>query len=187
MPDLDVRGFPGRKSEATFCGIPVSQIDFNLPNSTYKIGQVDMALGVEQHVVGLHVAVYDTLGMDVSQGTAQLGNPEANGILREGLPRNMESEIAAIHEIDHNVSSRESAEAETGTGRVSRTHMYSMSWKLYRRLHRNGWFKCSSMRRSRMMFRTLSARMTEGISANTGRRSWDEAYPPLSGYILTRR
>ena len=38
------------------------------------------------------------------------------------------------------------------------TYRYSMSWKLYRRLHRNGWFRCSSILRSLIMFRTLSER-----------------------------
>jgi hypothetical protein len=39
-------------------------------------------------------------------------------------------------------------------------YRYSMSWKLYRRLQRKGWLRCSSMRRSRMMLRTLSERTT---------------------------
>jgi hypothetical protein len=38
--------------------------------------------------------------------------------------------------------------------------MYSISWKLYRKLQRNGWFKCSSILRSRIIFRTLSERTT---------------------------
>ena len=33
-----------------------------------------------------------------------------------------------------------------------------MSWKLYRKLHRNGWFRCSSILRSLIIFRTLSER-----------------------------
>lgn len=44
------------------------------------------------------------------------------------------------------------------------THKYSMSWKLKRRLHRNGWLRCCSIRRSRMMLRTLSDRTTAGVS-----------------------
>ena len=43
------------------------------------------------------------------------------------------------------------------------THMYSISWKLYRRLQIKGWFRCSSIRRSLIMFRTLSDRMTVAI------------------------
>lgn len=31
-----------------------------------------------------------------------------------------------------------------------------MSWKLYRKLQMKGWFTCSSIRRSRMILRTLS-------------------------------
>lgn len=45
-------------------------------------------------------------------------------------------------------------------GHLATTYKYSMSWKLYRRLHRKGWLRCSSMRRSRMIFRTLSDRTT---------------------------
>lgn len=40
------------------------------------------------------------------------------------------------------------------------TYRYSISWKLYLRLQRKGWFRCSSIRRSRMMLRTLSDRTT---------------------------
>lgn len=49
-------------------------------------------------------------------------------------------------------------------------YRYSTSWKLYRKLQRKGWFKCSSIRRSRIMFRTLSERTTGrqySISAGT--------------------
>jgi hypothetical protein len=38
--------------------------------------------------------------------------------------------------------------------------MYSISWKLYRRLQMKGWFRCSSIRRSLIIFRTLSDRIT---------------------------
>ncbi len=34
--------------------------------------------------------------------------------------------------------------------------MYSISWKLYRKLQMKGWLTYSSIRRSRMMLRTLS-------------------------------
>lgn len=39
-------------------------------------------------------------------------------------------------------------------------HKYSMSWKLYRRLQRKGWLRCSSILRSRIILRTLSDRTT---------------------------
>ena len=44
------------------------------------------------------------------------------------------------------------------------TYKYSISWKLYRRLQRKGWFICANMFRSRMMFRTLSDRTTIHIN-----------------------
>ena len=43
---------------------------------------------------------------------------------------------------------------------VGRAHRYSISWKLYRKLQRKGWFSCSSILRSLMIFRTLSERTT---------------------------
>ena len=44
------------------------------------------------------------------------------------------------------------------------TDKYSMSWKLYRKLQRKGWLRCSSIRRSLIMFRTLSDRTTATMS-----------------------
>lgn len=38
--------------------------------------------------------------------------------------------------------------------------MYSISWKLYLKLQMKGWLTYSSIRRSRMMLRTLSDRTT---------------------------
>jgi len=55
--------------------------------------------------------------------------------------------------------------------------MYSMSWKLYRRLQMKGWLTCSSIRRSRMMFRTLSDRTTAG----KGKRQHEGADRPVHG------
>lgn len=63
-----------------------------------------MTLGVEQNIVWLHIAMNDTLGMDIPQGTAQLSNPEADRILRKAFPGDMESKIAAIHEIDNDIA-----------------------------------------------------------------------------------
>ena len=56
-----------------------------------------VAIGVEENVVGLDVSMDDVLAVDVAQGTAQLGNPEANSFFRECLPRDVESEITAAH------------------------------------------------------------------------------------------
>lgn len=53
---------------------------------TYKIGQMDMSLGVEEDVVWLDVSVDDVLAVDVAQGTTQLGYPEADSLFGKGLP-----------------------------------------------------------------------------------------------------
>ena len=54
------------------------------------------------------------------------------------------------------------------------SHMYSMSWKLYLRLQMNGWFRCSSIRRSLIMFRTLSDRITVASRVSVAREAWGE-------------
>ena len=69
----------------------------------YKVGQVDMTVCVEENVVGLDIAVDDALAVNIPQRAAELGNPEANILLCESLSRNVKSEIAAAHEINHKV------------------------------------------------------------------------------------
>ena len=63
-----------------------------------------MALGIQQHVVWLDVPVHDALLVDVAHGASKLGHPEPYCLLRERLSRDVESQVAAVHEIDYNVS-----------------------------------------------------------------------------------
>lgn len=65
--------------------------------------------------------------MDIPQGTAQFSNPEADSFLRKGFPGDMETKVAAIHEIDDNIAAQESAEAGARIGNDCGTHMYSIS------------------------------------------------------------
>lgn len=65
---------------------------------------MDMALRVQQHVVGLEIAMDDTLRVDVLQSTTKLSNPEPHRFLGEAFPRDMEPKITAVHEIDHDVA-----------------------------------------------------------------------------------
>lgn len=58
---------------------------------TYKVCQVHMAIGIQQDVVGLHIPMYDALLVYVFEGAAQFCNPEAYGLLGEGLPRYVKS------------------------------------------------------------------------------------------------
>ena len=71
--------------------------------ATHEISQMDMAVRVQQYVVRFYVSVYDSLAVYVPQSAAQLGYPEAHGVLREGLPRDVEPQIATAHEIDDKV------------------------------------------------------------------------------------
>lgn len=88
--------------------LSVSLRESALPVSgvTYEICQVDMAVGVEQHVVRLDVSVHDALLVDVAHGASQLGHPEPHGLLGEGLSRDVEAQVAAVHEVDYDVSGR---------------------------------------------------------------------------------
>lgn len=63
----------------------------------YEIGQVHVSLGIQQDVIRLDVAVHNALPVDVAQSTAELRDPEADGVLGEGLARDVEAQIAAIH------------------------------------------------------------------------------------------
>lgn len=95
-----------------------------------------MAVAVEEDVVGLNVAMHDAAGVDIDQGAGQFGHPEPNGVLGKGLARDVEAQIAAVHQVDHQVPAR------TVTSSLlwlfGETYRYSMSWKLYRRLQRKG-------------------------------------------------
>jgi hypothetical protein len=72
--------------------------------------------------------VYDALLMYVSHRAAQLRYPEAHGFFCEGLPRDVEPQIAAIHQIDHYVSALVSTVPVPAS--CDTAYKYSMSWKL---------------------------------------------------------
>jgi hypothetical protein len=65
---------------------------------------VDVAIGIEKDVVRLDISVNNVLTVDISQGTPQLCDPEFNRLLREGLSGDVESQIAAGHEVEYKVA-----------------------------------------------------------------------------------
>jgi hypothetical protein len=69
----------------------VSRMTGHLGEGTDKICQVDVALRIEQHVIGFDIPMDDSLLMDISQGTSQLRNPESNCIFRKALSRDVKS------------------------------------------------------------------------------------------------
>ena len=63
-----------------------------------------VSVRVQQHVVRLNVPMHDALLVNVAHRTPKLGHPETHCLLRESFSRDVESQVAAIHEIDYNVS-----------------------------------------------------------------------------------
>jgi hypothetical protein len=58
---------------------------------------MNVAFRVQQNIIRLHVSVYDSLLVYVSQGTTQLGYPESNCFFSKGLSRNVKSQVATVH------------------------------------------------------------------------------------------
>jgi hypothetical protein len=104
VPDLLVSGLCGVKSDATFCDLSAGATEAWIKEDTHKVCQVDMAFRVQQYVVWFDVAVHDALLVDISHSAAELGYPEAHCIFGEGLPRDVEAQVAAIHEIHNDVA-----------------------------------------------------------------------------------
>jgi hypothetical protein len=65
---------------------------------------MDMAVTVQQHVVGLDIPVHDALLVNVAHRAAELGYPETHRFFCKGLSRDVEPEIAARHQVDHNIA-----------------------------------------------------------------------------------
>jgi len=67
---------------------------------------MDVAVRVEKHIVGLDIPVHDALLVYVAHGAAELRHPELHGILGEGLSRDVEAQVAAVHEVDHDIAAQ---------------------------------------------------------------------------------
>ena len=63
-----------------------------------------MTVRVQQHIVRLDIPVHNALLMDVAHGASKLSHPKSHCLLCECLPRNVESQVTAVHEIDYDVS-----------------------------------------------------------------------------------
>jgi hypothetical protein len=72
--------------------------------NTHKIGKMNMALGIQENIVGLHISMDDSLAMYISKGAAQFGHPEPDRLFGEGFSRNVKAKIATIHKIHHQIS-----------------------------------------------------------------------------------
>jgi hypothetical protein len=65
---------------------------------------MNVALRIQQYVVGLDVPVHNALLMYVTHGAAKLRYPEAHGFFSEGFARNVKAQISTRHQIDYNVT-----------------------------------------------------------------------------------
>jgi len=88
---------------------------------------MDMSFGIQQHVIGLEIAMNDTLRVDILQSTAKLGHPEPYSFLCETLARDMKPKITAIHEIDHKVAEEEISDWARTWYKSIKTYIYSIS------------------------------------------------------------
>lgn len=70
---------------------------------TYKVCQVNVSIGVQEHVVRFDISVDDILAVYVFQRTSQLSNPEPDRLFREGLPRYVETQITATHQVHNKI------------------------------------------------------------------------------------
>lgn len=73
---------------------------------------MNMPLRVKQNIVRLDVTMDNSLRVNVPQSATQLSYPEPHGLLCETFPRDVETEITAIHQIHHNVTSQLSVTAD---------------------------------------------------------------------------
>jgi hypothetical protein len=96
----------------------------------------------------------------------------------------VESQITARHQIDYKIpiAAREPLLCCKGDRGRTGAYMYSMSWKLYLKLQMKGWLTYSSIRRSRMMLRTLSDRTTVGIASRLAQLEDNRHYTTRKGH-----
>lgn len=69
----------------------------------YEIREMYVAVCVQENIVWFDITVDDALTMYVPQSAPQLGYPEPDGFFRKGLPGDVESQVAAAHEINDKV------------------------------------------------------------------------------------
>jgi hypothetical protein len=73
---------------------------------SYKVGQMHMAILIQQDIVRFYVSMYDALPVDIPQRTAKLGKPESNSLFGEGFARYVESKVSTSHEVYNEVPVR---------------------------------------------------------------------------------
>lgn len=90
------------------CDVLQWLVSFKSRHSTkmaYKISQMDVSFGIQENVIRLDIAMNDTLRVNIPQGATHLSNPEPDGLLRKTFSRDMESQVTAVHQIDHDIAS----------------------------------------------------------------------------------
>ena len=90
--------------------------------NTYEICQMDMTFRIQQDVIRLHISVNDTLRVDISQCATHLYDPKPDSLLCKAFSRNMEAQVSTIHQIHHDITSKDiSMGPGVGENRLRRT------------------------------------------------------------------
>lgn len=64
---------------------------------------MNVSISVQKNIVWLDVSVDDVLAVNIAQGATKLSHPESHRFFGERLSRDVESQIAAAHQIDYQV------------------------------------------------------------------------------------
>lgn len=64
-----------------------------------------MTFRIQKYVVRLDVSVHNALLVDIADRATELSNPKAHSLFGKGLARDVKAQIAAIHQVYHDVSS----------------------------------------------------------------------------------
>src|SRR5690606_37945013 len=77
-----------------------------LQGRTHEICQMYVPIRIQENIVWLNVPVDNALAVYIFERTCEFCDPEFDCFFRKGFPRNVETEITAVHQVNHEVSAR---------------------------------------------------------------------------------
>lgn len=87
-----------------------------------KVGQFEVSVLVQQHVVGFHIAVDEAHGVDGVQGQHHLGCVEASPLLRHVVVHGECDQVSSGHELHHQVEVTVVLESTAQLGDSKQSH-----------------------------------------------------------------